>query len=337
MITGFQEQKNDFYSTVKNFYVNEKDALKATLLEAVAYESIFQIVSPYMSPRTTLAVKASISSLFTQSALIRQFNVLFRTAIQNILGEEKDKKAKKDVLYIHKICSDFILAYNLSEPFTYLKSLAHEYGHYFAVKLFEKPQTPIITIVAGGGNCEWTGSELFRAKCVAAGPAAQIVFATAFIAAGHFQKPLSYSSMLLNLVGVNAILSGLNYANSSFTQLTNHSHDFVYLWKKVGIHPYVAMVSMVALPLLVKSGLVLSDLYMAENQQKNKNKDYLDQLLNDLLKYKALSPDQQSWAQRTAAAIKNDPYLYSIVNENPDFKERLNQFDDLISENSYLD
>jgi hypothetical protein len=60
------------------------------------------------------------------------------------------------------------------------------------------------------------------------------------------------------------IFSHLVYAYSTFAETASAAaadpasgHDFVRLWAG-GVHPYVSIVSMVALPLIIKTGIYLA-------------------------------------------------------------------------------
>ncbi len=101
-----------------------------------------------------------------------------------------------------------------------------------------------------------TGSTYFL--MVAAGPAFAILDATLLLGIAHLVKD-KHPKLHLNLIciAVMRIATHVSYALSAL-KLTSEGikgHDFYYLWKKAGIHPRVAAVTMVAIPLLVQCAL----------------------------------------------------------------------------------
>ena len=153
--------------------------------------------------------------------------------------------------------------------------LIHEAGHAFAAIHLYQNARPWIEIFPfkGGVTHYWVGSltkmgQFFGSKCsslivTAAGPTAGILAATIDIGLAHGLKkkhPKLHRYLLCN--AITNIAQHILYALSALWEKKPSSgHDFAKLWKVGGIHPIVAVVCMVALPLIVKTALFALDSY----------------------------------------------------------------------------
>lgn len=237
--------------------------LKSSLLEAIGCIALLAIVSPYMPEEDRATAQTITSSVFATCLIVRQLAVYFQEEI----------KSNGGVSSIPALVNDYAPPLLLNIPFKYLNSLAHEYGHYAAIRYadnFDNSSLPVVNLHATfGGNVTYINTPARRINdtmITAAGPIAQITFAAAAIAVAHFSPQRSFSKIFLNAAASFSILGSLNYAYSAFAAEGKSSHDFAVLWDRADIHPYLAMICIVALPLIVKAGLLLNDYYLKHGE-----------------------------------------------------------------------
>lgn len=157
-------------------------------------------------------------------------------------------------------------------------TVIHESGHALAAKvLYNQAEPQIILFPYLGGMTSFIPKTLSRIGnllgpykssmvIAAAGPAAAVGAATAeLVLADKFEHTHPRLSRYLKVMGGINIASHLVYAYSAFTEASSAAtashvsgHDFVKLWAG-GIHPYTSIISMVAVPIIVKTGIYLSN------------------------------------------------------------------------------
>jgi hypothetical protein len=254
----------------KNFYELEKEALKLTLIDGAAHAAIALTTLPYVSGKNQFAFAGKIEEFFALSAISRQCCV----GLEMLEWVEEFKEDYPD----NKLIKSILPLVPLQFSFMHISSLIHEYGHYFAKRcfdLFDKDLIPTIELYPGGGStrlkkaCSSVTEDLIF---TAAGPLVENIFATSLIAAAHFQSNDSLR-LFLNISAFGIIAKSLKYAHSAFQNMQNSSHDFPHLWKEAGIHPYVSMACIVALPVLTKLGLILNDKLKSKDKEAIASKD----------------------------------------------------------------
>jgi hypothetical protein len=215
-------------------------------------------------------------SVCGMSFFTRQINLLSKETIKKILGEES--RISKPLLKINRTINDYVPTLLNCFNFHYIHSLVHEYGHYLAIRYFDTRMATIGLSPLGGGSTQPEDSlfqkifqnyknalgfpPIYKSSVIAAGPLFQIIFATSGIAASHFQKSIHELSRFLKMTSCLSILHSLEYAYSAVDASGKYQNgDFAIIHRQLGIHPYISMIGIVALPLLVKSGLVLYDRY----------------------------------------------------------------------------
>lgn len=151
--------------------------------------------------------------------------------------------------------------------------LVHECGHALAAHLlFKNPLTKIVwTKPFYGATSFYIRSLSQIGKVVGldasiffvtlSGPLAGVLAGTAAIVAGLWlRKSYPEISAYLKMIGIAPIVHHVVYALSALTEpMDNFAHDFVALWG-FGIHPVVAAVFILSLPLMVTLG------YLAHEQ-----------------------------------------------------------------------
>jgi hypothetical protein len=155
---------------------------------------------------------------------------------------------------------DCVAPLNFAWEFKALSSLVHEGGH--AISAYVLLQRSKIEIIATHlnwvthyvGSLSKVGSYLgeFRVRmviCAAGSLATVFTNQIALIAALYLKNSYPELSKYLLLQPIVSLCNEINYAWSAFdTAKASPTHDFLYLWKEGGIHPYLSIVTMIALP-----------------------------------------------------------------------------------------
>lgn len=151
--------------------------------------------------------------------------------------------------------------------------LLHEVGHAMVARGIYQNANPRIEIFPLNGGItryqagpltklgKFVGEENSDLLVTAAGPAFGIIGATIQIALSHLtKKDYPEASKYLLVAGISSIAQHIIYALSAlWARRKDPGHDFLQLWKVGNIHPIVSIISMVALPILVKGILVATD------------------------------------------------------------------------------
>lgn len=150
--------------------------------------------------------------------------------------------------------------------------IVHEGGHALAANILIKDPRAQITIdpMKGGKTTYYVGAltkvgEFFgraNSKLIiaAAGPALSVITATiGFGASLALRKSNPELSRYLQVVSIGSIAQNVFYAFSAlWTAVSQKGHDFLQLMAG-GLHPIAAVVSIVALPILVRLGFFIYD------------------------------------------------------------------------------
>ncbi len=149
--------------------------------------------------------------------------------------------------------------------------LIHEGGHVFSTYLLSQKST--IQVVAHSmwhwhtqstlhglsklGN--YLGEHRVKMVISAAGAIATVVGnQLALIAALYLKDSYPELSKYVVFPTLSSLFSEIKYAWSAFdTAKAIPGHDFVVLWKEGGVHPYLAIVSMIALPAISTLGCIV--------------------------------------------------------------------------------
>ncbi|MEI7488668.1 MAG: hypothetical protein WCJ72_14915 [Chryseobacterium sp.] len=156
--------------------------------------------------------------------------------------------------------------------------LVHEMGHALATHLvYQIPKTTIKIFPFSGGEAryfsskltkigDWLGKKTSQLVVSGAGPAFGILLASSDIFIAHkIKKEHPLLSRYLIASAIDNISEHVLYALSAFWTVSKPGHDFLAL-AAGGIHPAVAICTMVALPLIIKLSLLLHD--RLSNEQK---------------------------------------------------------------------
>lgn len=154
--------------------------------------------------------------------------------------------------------------------------LRHEFGHYAAVRLLLDNVNPSIVINSdGSGGTIWKGMHLSslgealgKTNCkiliAVAGPLLAIASSSLLIiSAACIAKKNPELSCHLVAMAVMGIAHHVFYALTALLQeKLSPGHDFFPIWQLGNIHPIVAAVAMVAIPLLTTLVVVGVDYYI---------------------------------------------------------------------------
>lgn len=150
--------------------------------------------------------------------------------------------------------------------------IVHEGGHALAAHiLIKNPRTKITIVPTQGGQTsyrigaltkigEFFGRNKSKLIIAAAGPAAAVVTATFTLGVSlSIRKSNPELSRYLKVIAVDSIAQQAFYALSAlWVSATNKGHDFLQLMAG-GIHPAVAVIAIVALPIIVRIGFFIYD------------------------------------------------------------------------------
>lgn len=169
--------------------------------------------------------------------------------------------------------------------------IVHEGGHALTTKILVKnpgvhirinPFQGAVTSYRLGALTsigEFFGRANSKLLIAAAGPALSIVAASVNLAASlALRKSNPELSRYLNIIAIDSVVQHVFYALSAlWTSSAQRGHDFIQLMAG-GIHPIAAVVSIIALPLIVRIGFFIHDTIKekaAEREAKHVNKKFL--------------------------------------------------------------
>ncbi len=216
----------------------------------------------------------AIPTLLATTIAVIAMNILIRT-LTGALVYDMHRMKKQGLAPSKELqaCHD-LLQYLCPISFTILDTttravLIHEGGHALAASLLYQNARPTIEIfpLKGGVTTYWPrmlsnlglyfGSKKADLIISAAGPAAGILTATIDLGLAHCvrKKHPELHRYLVCTAAMNIFQHSI-YALSAFFETNPFSgHDFFHLWKGGGIHPIVSVISMVALPLILRATL----------------------------------------------------------------------------------
>jgi len=165
---------------------------------------------------------------------------------------------------------DWVAPYYFAREFHQLHRLGHEGGHIIsAYFLYGKQKIQLTAYTMWAWNALITRHGLskignclgeFRVKMVflAAGPLATVVTnQIALIAALCLKKAYPELSKYILLQPLSSLYAEIKYAWDVFdTANVRPENDFLQLWKEGGIHPYFAIGTMIALPVISTLGFL---------------------------------------------------------------------------------
>lgn len=223
----------------------------------------------------------SVAMLLTSSIAIVLFNTCIRAASAGLayrlflLNDNHSVEAMNEKHTLSTIIkfTNFLcpMSFSILDLAT-RDTLTHEAGHALAALALYKNPRPSITIEPFvGGVTKFfpsqlnelgakLGSKASEVIVAGAGPGLSLIFSIAGLVLGHsLRKKHPEINRYLVAMAITSIANHVIYALSAFwVSAANGGHDFLRLWAN-GIHPAVGIVCMVALPILVKSGMFLTE------------------------------------------------------------------------------
>lgn len=265
-------------SDEKTLWEKEKDILKLTAIDVIASGVSWLIVYPYLRPpifdpalsRSYPVINLARKGDFIATGFVaRQVHLLSAEAIKKCLGTKSF--AAKFFLKINGMIQDYLPVYCTAMNRHSIVNLAHEYGHYFAYKYFDssiKAEIYVDPYHRGAFTRTPRPLDLPHQEAImyAAGPVVEMALYLSMIATAHFQKGDSYFKKNLDSTAAVGILNALGYAYMGLDSSNNNTGDYGMLWKKGGIHPYASMATIVALPAILKAGLMCYDYYAKQKE-----------------------------------------------------------------------
>lgn len=273
-------QSSSFYRS-EPFSRLKKETLIHRLIREVALSSLKELACGLAMTGMTccFVATAAIPGLWMTAISIVAFNTLFRCGsayleykiqqLKHSRFNESDriKDLEKCQNFLQFICP---ISFSGLDQMT-TSVLTHEAGHALAAAAVYEHANPRIEIFPGKGGMttfnpsalthfgKWLGPKLSAVFTILAGPVAGIFSATALLGLSHYlQDNHPRLSLYLQISAVVNIVQHVFYALSALGQKASSmaGHDFVMLWKIGHIHPIIAAISMAALPILVKVGLL---------------------------------------------------------------------------------
>ncbi len=262
--------------------VQKEKLLRRTLINNLALSLLKELAAITVMAGTAcfFIAKPAIPRLVKPIIAILTISILLKT-IRGVLAYDRNRTRirggqienvkffrSKLLLHTYAVMFDsFLIA--LIDNVTH-GVLIHEIGHALATSLFFKTAWLKIEIFPfeGGGTSfkiigltrlgKWMGQEQSYFMMVAGGPAFAILDATILLGIAHLVKD-KHPKLHLDLIctAVIRVTWHVGYALSALKAVGEgiEGHDFYYLWKKAGIHPRVAAVVMVAIPVLFHCAL----------------------------------------------------------------------------------
>ena len=190
------------------------------------------------------------------------------TALTVISGVGERWAEREGMEEFKNLCRlESVLVFSLMDLIT-RDLLTHELGHAIAAQqcFFEASPRITITPFVGGitrytksgltGLGKMLGKERVSLLIAAAGPMASFATSLSMIALAHFKKKENPElSEKLEAAAIVSITSHILYAFSALQGRKDNGHDFARL-AQGGYHPLALIVSMAAIPILMKKGLI---------------------------------------------------------------------------------
>ncbi|WP_068469611.1 hypothetical protein [Candidatus Protochlamydia phocaeensis] len=227
---------------------------------------------------TLIIVAVSIVALNT---IFRTFSGLLTYQLHQLnqspsAQEEERESVKMGIKFCQFMCP---ITFSILDS-TNRDVLIHEAGHALAAAAVYQKARPTIEIfpLEGGvtrffitpltklGN--FLGEKNARLFVTAAGPGAAILAAATHIGLAHYLKDSHPElSHYFLCTAITSVFQHVTYALSALWMAKpSIGHDFVHLWQVGNIHPIVAAITMVAIPLVVKGALFAIEHYRSKKE-----------------------------------------------------------------------
>jgi hypothetical protein len=253
-----------------------KEIVKKTLIElavSLAFVGIacFFVVTPIgMATLFICAIAAVAINVILRSinsyCMHRIFQLNYSESAAAAVRKARYQTAVNFLSYLAPVSFSGLVDANTREV------LMHEAGHALAANiLIKKPQTQISIFPLQGGQTsyrlgalskvgEFFGRANTKLIIAAAGPALSILTATVGLGASlALRNSNPELSRYLSTMSIDSIVQHVFYALSAlWTSVAQKGHDFLQLMAG-GIHPIIAAISMIALPIIVRIGFFIYD------------------------------------------------------------------------------
>jgi hypothetical protein len=241
-------------------YTLGREFIRNTAIHALAIASMTAL-SCYLATTNTLRKEfiQNAATVFAFCAVARAFAAALRyIAIldQGLLARTISYGA------------DCIAPFYFSLRFDLHRKIVHEGGHVFSTYALSKLTSMEVTAEPTHWMTKTTytgatkfgtilGEQYSRSLFKAAGSMATVVASTVSLLASSFFNTRELSKTLF-FSAAFSLIAECNYAKDALTIKSDNPlyphHDFVFLWKEAGVHPYLAIVGMIALPVISTLG-----------------------------------------------------------------------------------
>lgn len=259
---------------------NRFNPLKIRLIKEIAKKSFIELAVALAFTGVAclfVATPAGMLTLLVCTITSVAINILLRSVagfckyrLHHLHAADKKRKYYQRLLYF----LSYLVPLNFSTfvDQTTRNIIVHEGGHYWAAKLLIKnPRGRISLTPLEGGQTTYRlgaltkfGTIFGRANVklivAAAGPAVGVLAATgALVGSLALRNSHPELSRYLLMIAVVSIAQHVFYALSALWTSTNQKgHDFIQLMAG-GVHPVVAAITMIALPLIVRVGFFVAE------------------------------------------------------------------------------
>jgi hypothetical protein len=270
----------------------QQPVTSSALVERVALATIKEIATTFAFTAITclfVSTPAGATFFIGFAVVMLSFNVAMRCAhahcIYRLSRMNKNEISSMEGRHFQILekASALFCGYNFATFDDMTRgTLVHEAGHALAFKALWKDAKPKITIYPAGGSTSafyqgltkignFFGRENSRLIISGAGSGLALSSSLVSIFVAHkIQKSHPNASCVLNFSAAMSIFNHCLYALTAFLPCHQSlSHDFVAL-AKGGIHPLAAIAVMVALPILLKLTLCLSDFAVQRWSARNR-------------------------------------------------------------------
>lgn len=299
-ITGLQTQPNKLVTKDKHHSLHN---LKQKLIKEIVKKALIELVISLAFTAVAclfVATPVGMITLAVAAVAAIALNIIFRSIsafcayrLAQLKHDNSEKALDKKIKF--QIALNF---FQFLSPITFSslvdtntrEVLIHEAGHALAANiLIKNPRTQISIDPFKGGQTtyrlgalskigEFFGRENSKLLIAAAGPVLALGTATiGFGAALALRKSKPELSRYLKIMSINSVAQHAFYALSAlWTSATQKGHDFIQLMAG-GLHPIAAVVSIVALPIIVKIGFFIFDKIKERSREKALQKEQLEQ------------------------------------------------------------
>ncbi len=270
-------------STPKSFFDQEKKSL----IWDIAKRSLVELaVIGVMAGVTLFFVANPMTALFIVGCALITFtvNILFRVFlayIQYRINHSENESEKKFLEKIFKVGQWFApISFSCFQAQT-ANVLIHESGHALAANLLFKTKNTTVTVQpwgAGftsyilkgftslGAKLGYAGSDLV-VTAAGTGLAVGVSAVALGIGLGVEKMAPETSKYLISSAVINVITHAYYALSALWTSSASLGHDFVQL-ALYGIHPAVAVIGIIAIPLIVRTGFAIYEYIKDDGTKK---------------------------------------------------------------------